>query len=163
MFGRLARRWTNARVSPAADELQYQRTEAGSAQPSPIERSDELLRLAVQVGGIGIYETDFDENRARFSPELCDILGLPAGTEMTYADALQLFDKRDRAAVTEWLPSARVSPSTGDVVRGENLLQVVGVSTCCASSRGGTRIRDPGIMRNGVPLVPSQVLAPHHD
>ncbi len=113
LFGRLARRWTNARVSPAADELQHQRTEAGSAQPSSIERSDELLRLAVQVGGIGIYETDFDENRARFSPELCDILGLPAGTEMTYADALALFDERDRAAVNASVEAASTSADEG--------------------------------------------------
>ena len=47
------------------------------------EESDELLRLAVQVGGIGIYETDFEQDRTRFSPELCTILGVPKGTEMT--------------------------------------------------------------------------------
>jgi len=64
------------------------------------EASDELLRLAVQVGGIGIYETDFEQDRTRFSPELCTILGLSAGTEMTYAEASRVFDERDRAAVT---------------------------------------------------------------
>src|SRR5262245_4110160 len=68
--------------------------------------SDELLRLAVQVGGIGIYETDFEQNRTRFSPELCAILGLPAGTEMTYAQASRLFDERDRAAVNASVEAA---------------------------------------------------------
>jgi len=42
--------------------------------------SKELMRLAVQVGGVGIYETDFQQDLTRFSPELCVILGLPAGT-----------------------------------------------------------------------------------
>jgi PAS domain S-box-containing protein len=77
------------------------------------DASDELLRLAVQVGGIGIYETDFEQNRARFSPELCDILGLPAGTEMTYAEASQLFDARDRAAVSASIEAAAKSPDEG--------------------------------------------------
>ena len=57
---------------------------------------DELLRLAVQVGNIGIFQTDFERDRTRFSPELCNILGLPAGTEMTFAQASQLFDESDR-------------------------------------------------------------------
>ena len=48
---------------------------------------DELLRLAIQVGGVGIYQTDFERDRTRFSPELCGILGLPVGTEMTFAQA----------------------------------------------------------------------------
>ena len=42
------------------------------------DESGELLRLAVRVGGIGIFETDLERGRTRFSPELCAILGLPA-------------------------------------------------------------------------------------
>ena len=72
------------------------RTTCATWTPS---ETDELLRLAVQVGGIGIYDTDFEQGRSRFSPELCAILGLPAGTEMTYAEASRLFDERDRGAV----------------------------------------------------------------
>src|SRR5262245_8751527 len=75
--------------------------------------SDELLRLAVQVGGIGIYETDLEQDRARFSPELCAILGLPAGTDMSYADALHLFDERDRAAVNASVEAAGNSADAG--------------------------------------------------
>src|SRR5262245_36274269 len=77
------------------------------------DASDELLRLAIQVGGIGIYETDFDQNRARFSPELCDILGLPGGTEMTYAEASELFDARDREAVSASVEAAGKSSDAG--------------------------------------------------
>jgi PAS domain S-box-containing protein len=77
------------------------------------DESDELLRLAVQVGGIGIYDTDLERQRTRFSPELCAILGLPAGAEMTYAQASQLFDERDRAAVDARVKAARDSSDPG--------------------------------------------------
>src|SRR5215470_5277629 len=75
--------------------------------------SDELLRLAVQVGGIGIYETDFEQSRTRFSTELCAILGLPAETDMTYAEASRVFDERDRAAVSASVEAACASADRG--------------------------------------------------
>jgi PAS domain S-box-containing protein len=75
--------------------------------------SDELLRLAVQVGGIGIYETDFEQDLTRFSPELCIILGLPAGTEMSYAEASRLFHEQDRATVDASVEAARTSADEG--------------------------------------------------
>ena len=75
--------------------------------------SDELLRLAVQVGGIGIYDSDIEHNRTRFSPELCDILGLPPGSEMTFTEASRLFDVRDRPVVNAHLEAARRSPDEG--------------------------------------------------
>src|SRR5215470_7605543 len=75
--------------------------------------SDELLRLAVQVGGIGIYETDFEQSRTRFSTELCAILGLPAETDMTYAEASRVFDERDRAAVSASVEAAGISSDRG--------------------------------------------------
>jgi len=74
---------------------------------------DELLRLAVQVGSIGIYETDFEQNRTRFSPELCVILGLQIGTELDYADASRLVDERDRAAVNALMEQARNASDEG--------------------------------------------------
>jgi PAS domain S-box-containing protein len=75
--------------------------------------SDELLRLAVQVGGIGIYDSDIEHNRTRFSPELCAILGLPPGSEMTFTEASRLFDARDRAVVNARVEAARRSPDEG--------------------------------------------------
>jgi PAS domain S-box-containing protein len=72
-----------------------------------------LLRLAVQVGGIGIYETDLEQSRTRFSPELCAILGVPAGTEMAYAEASRVFDERDRASVNASLEAAVNSADEG--------------------------------------------------
>jgi PAS domain S-box-containing protein len=69
--------------------------------------------LAVQVGGIGIYETDFEQSRTRFSPELCAILGLPVETDMTYAEASRVFDERDRAAVSASVEAAVISADRG--------------------------------------------------
>ena len=59
--------------------------------PWAFDKSDELLSLAVRVGGIGIFDTDLERKRTRFSPELCAILGLPVGTDMTYARGLSAF------------------------------------------------------------------------
>jgi PAS domain S-box-containing protein len=72
---------------------------ASSGRRTSSQLSD-LLHLAVEVGHIGIYETDFRTGRTRFSPELCDILGLPANMEMNRAEAVRLFHPDDQAAVT---------------------------------------------------------------
>ena len=71
-------------------------------RPRPVwvtNESDELLRLAIRVGGIGIFESDLEHGRTRFSPELCAMLGLPVGTEMASEQAWQFFDARDVPAV----------------------------------------------------------------
>src|SRR4051812_19021382 len=81
--------------------------------PWAFDRSDELLSLAVRVGGIGIFDTDLERKRTRFSPELCTILGLPVGTDMTYSRASLLFDERDRAAVIASVEAARDSTDQG--------------------------------------------------
>ena len=101
---------------------------------SNANESDELLRLAVQVGGIGIYDTDLERKRTRFSPELCVILGLPAGTEMDYADASRLIDERDRAAVNATMEAARNATDEGTwnsvhrIVRPDGTLRWISVN-----------------------------------
>src|SRR5262245_8385882 len=74
---------------------------------------DELLQLAIDVGAIGIYESDFELNRTRFSPELCTILGLPVGTEMSCADASRVFHEGDRPRLNASLAAAEVSSDDG--------------------------------------------------
>jgi PAS domain S-box-containing protein len=74
---------------------------------------EELLHLAVAVGGIGVYETDFERGVTWFSPELCAILGLPAGAQMSVAQAARLFDERDRGAVQSSLEAASRSADRG--------------------------------------------------
>jgi PAS domain-containing protein len=82
----------------------------------PIPTSDvlfELQALESVLGGVGVFETDFDRNRTRFSPGLCAILGLPRGTEMTFSQATLLFDEGDRAAVKASVEAAPFSPERG--------------------------------------------------
>ena len=76
-------------------------------------QTDELLRLAVEVGGIGIYATDLKQNRTRFSPELCAMLALPVGTEMTHEEASRLFEARDRAEVMAKVEAAATTAEIG--------------------------------------------------
>jgi PAS domain S-box-containing protein len=90
--------------------------EPPNAHADPVgaaNESEELLRLAIQVGGVGIYDTDLERGRTRFSAQLCAILGLPIGTEMTYREASQLFDARDRAALNASLDEAGAAIDTG--------------------------------------------------
>jgi PAS domain S-box-containing protein len=71
-----------------------------------------LLPLTVEVGGIGIFEIDLKQGRTRFSAELCAILRLPAGAEMTYEEASRLFDERDREMIQASVEA--VSTAQGD-------------------------------------------------
>src|SRR5262245_15425336 len=95
---------------PMSDDLYTQ----AIALNNNTSETDELLRLAVQVGGIGIYESDLEQDRTRFSPELCAILGLPAGTELTHEQASRVLDARDRAEV-----AAKVEAAASTVDRGK--------------------------------------------
>ena len=100
-------------TAPKAGHATLAASKSANPRARPVwlpNESDELLRLAVQVGGIGIYNSDIEHDRTRFSPELCAILGLPPGSEMTYAEASRLFDARDRAVVNARLEAARRSP-----------------------------------------------------
>jgi PAS domain S-box-containing protein len=99
--------------SPCGLAPELSRTSAHARTIWAPNESDELLRLAVQVGGIGIYETDLEQSRTRFSPELCAILGVPAGTEMAYAEASRVFDERDRASVNASVEAAVNSADEG--------------------------------------------------
>ena len=78
----------------------------------PSER-DEPLCLAVQVGGIGIDDTDFEQSRTRFSPELCAILGSASRDGDGLCRCLQLVDERDRAAVNALMEQARNASDEG--------------------------------------------------
>jgi PAS domain S-box-containing protein len=95
------------------------RTEGPKTRPSL------LLPLAVEVGGIGIFETDLEEGRTRFSPELCAILGLPVGTEMSYVEASQLIDERDRATIQSNIEATRTTSDTRKWGRWSGVCRVV--------------------------------------
>jgi PAS domain S-box-containing protein len=83
------------------------------ALPGP-RRADELLRLAIQVGGVGIFETDLKRKRTRFSPELCTILEMPAArAEMASEDAWKVVHQDDRPAMRAAVEAAATSDPPG--------------------------------------------------
>ena len=95
-------------------QLANAKTISADAQPIWVASHGlELLQLAVRVGGIGIFESDLEQRQTRFSPELCSILGLPVGTQMTYEEASQLIHESDRAAVMASVETARTSVNDG--------------------------------------------------
>ena len=113
----------------------------------------ELLALAVQTGGIGIYQTDFERDQTTFSPELCTILGLPVGTVMTFAQASRLFDERDQAAVQASVKTAAKSADQGKwsgvhrVVRADGMVRWVSINgrrTYRQTPRGPKPVRSVG-------------------
>ena len=93
-------------------ELRH-RDASESIRTPPYHSADMLFRLAVEVGKIGFFETDLERMVTRFSPELCTILGLPAGTEMTYDEASLLVDERDRVALNTIVQAAGEALDTG--------------------------------------------------
>src|SRR5262245_2415008 len=99
--GRMKLRWAPAKGSVQVRDLQS------------LHRTDELLRLAIEVGGIGVFETDLKEKRTRFSHQLCAILGLPMGTEMPSDEAWQIVHDADRAALQASVEAAAKSIDPG--------------------------------------------------
>jgi PAS domain S-box-containing protein len=63
----------------------------------PGRSGEELIWLVIRAAGVGIFETDLKQQKTRFSPELCELLGLPVGTEMAIEEALGFVHERDRS------------------------------------------------------------------
>ena len=80
-------------------------------QSATSERADELLRLAIEVSGIGVFETDLRRRQTRLSAELCVLLGLPVGSELSYDEMMRTIDERDRAAL---IASAEAAANSHD-------------------------------------------------
>src|SRR5262245_61695713 len=100
------------------------------------ELTNELLHLAIQVGAIGILDSDLERKRTHLSSELCAILGLPLGTVLAHEEAWRLVDERDRA----WLRASIERAATlGDrgryhavhrVVRTDGSIRWVSIHGC---------------------------------
>jgi PAS domain S-box-containing protein len=86
------------------------------------DKLHDLLHLAIQVAGIGVYDADSERDLVSFSPELCTILGLAAGTQMTCEEGDRLIDERDRAAVANTI---RVACNTIDRGRWSSVHRVL--------------------------------------
>src|SRR5262249_51341869 len=118
--------------SRPSTKLARPRDRGHPTRPS-LDLGRELLRLAVQVGGIGIFETDLEAKRTRFSDELCAILGIPPGTELSYAEASRLIDERDRDGIRRSVEAARTAADRGKwnrvcrVVRADGAVRWVSI------------------------------------
>jgi PAS domain S-box-containing protein len=72
-----------------------------------------VLPLALEVGKIGVFDTDMERKETRFSPELCSLLGLPAGTIMGYAESSRIIHEQDRARVQAEVEKASAGTDLG--------------------------------------------------
>src|SRR5262249_13910123 len=68
---------------------------------------------ALQAARVGIFETDLKLRRTRFSPELCELLGLPIGTEMASDEAWQVVHETDRPKMRAAAKAACNSADSG--------------------------------------------------
>jgi PAS domain S-box-containing protein len=80
--------------------------------------SDERIRVASEVAGLGTYEIDLLADKVRYSPELCAIFGISAGFESTVEEGMLLVHPRDREHVRRLLARSQRAPEEG-VVRTE--------------------------------------------
>ncbi len=71
-----------------------------------LKESEERLRIANDVAGIGTYFRDLTTGVLRFSPKLMEILGHPAGTEVDVAKGFAFVHPDDRARVLEVLAAS---------------------------------------------------------
>ena len=70
-----------------------------SGRAGQLSSEEVVLPLALEVGRIGIFETDLQRRQTRFSHELCNLLGLPIGTIMSYAESSSIIHEDDRVRV----------------------------------------------------------------
>ncbi|TCZ59851.1 PAS domain-containing protein [Roseicella aquatilis] len=84
---------------------------ARKAAEAALRQSEELLRVAMEAGGLGAWETDSETDHTRWCPRLAAMLGLPPVTmEMSLAEMEALIHPQDRAAL---LGAYRDAAATG--------------------------------------------------
>ena len=80
-----------------------------------LRESEERLRLATEAAGIGTFDIDLVARKARYSPQLCAIAGLPAGTETTIEELVELVHPEDRDRAVELFRAAVAQREEGPV------------------------------------------------
>ena len=107
--------------SPKRGHLKSVRASPWSLVGTPGQSGEELLWLVIQAAGVGIFETDLYRRRTRFSPELCELLGLPVGAEMAIEEVLGMVHERDRSRMRA---SARAAVDAADQGRWSGVYRV---------------------------------------
>lgn len=78
-----------------------------------LRESEERLRLSTEAAGIGTFSMDLLASRARYSPELADMLGFPGVHEAKLEDALARVHRDDIRRVRAELAAATEPASDG--------------------------------------------------
>jgi PAS domain S-box-containing protein len=66
-----------------------------------LRESEERMRIAIEAAKIGTYMTDLEADKVHWSPELCDILGVQRGMEITNEEAYKVVHNEDIERVLE--------------------------------------------------------------
>jgi PAS domain S-box-containing protein len=66
-----------------------------------LRESEERMRITIEAAKIGTYMTDLEANKVHWSPELCNILGVQQGIEITNEEAYKVVHKDDIERVLE--------------------------------------------------------------
>ena len=112
---------TTARAAFETDEITLMQTVCdlvGAAMSRDqlarsLQDSEARLRMANEAGGIGTFDIDLAADVARYSPQLCDIAGLPPGTETTVEGFLAFLHPEDRETALVQFAAAAAPGSDG--------------------------------------------------
>lgn len=99
-------------------------------------QSEQRLRVANEVGGIGTYDIDLRTRRVSFSSELCAIFGLSPGAELDVREAVRLIHPDDLPKVEERFAKA-LAPGADDLAAFDVRVIKAGGEVCwlCWSNR----------------------------
>jgi PAS domain S-box-containing protein len=75
--------------------------------------SEKRMRVANEAAGLGTYVADLQAQRIRYGPYLCQVLGLPPGSETPLRDAMHFVHPDDRAKLRAALEAARDPAAEG--------------------------------------------------
>jgi PAS domain S-box-containing protein len=133
-------------IGVVVDVTERRRAEEG------LRESEERLRLALQAGGLGIWELDLASNRRLLSPRSAEIFGLPANEPLDRAAWQSVVHPDDRVRAVEALEEA---VKGGPPYRAEYRLLAPG---------GGVRwVSSQAVVHRGACGEPLRVVGFHQD
>ncbi|MHB8070252.1 MAG: PAS domain S-box protein, partial [Desulfobaccales bacterium] len=85
------------------------------AAEKALRESEERLRMVNEAANIGTYDADLQTGIARYSPELCAILGVPPVAGWNIQEAIKVVHPEDRAQVEAVIRHAREPQGDGRI------------------------------------------------
>ncbi|MBL8824687.1 MAG: PAS domain S-box protein [Planctomycetia bacterium] len=106
----------NARMLPDGRVLGVLRdTTERSRSEAALRESEEWLRLTNESASIGTYDIDLITGKARYSPVMCGILGIPGGTVYHRSEAMKFFHPEDMDKMVKLIQSSEEPGSDGAI------------------------------------------------